>query len=894
MADDCGICLALPEKFGCGWCQGSDRCEVQEQCGAPSVWSNRIQSCPNPEIHSFRPQLGPWDGRTNITLGRNISDIYNYTTPRTDTLSSIPDGQYNFTAELPVRTTQVTDFVTKNFTSFDCNTYSSCTQCVSSFFPCDWCIDGNRCTHDTAENCRNDILVTGVSRMGPSYRSGPGFCPTINSTSDGTNEILVPSGVKKAIKVKVHIIGQFIVQTRFVCQFNIEGRVTHVNAQLLADTIYCEPVEFTYTSHAPNITASFAVIWGGSKPLDNPNNTHILIYRCSDMADDCGICLALPEKFGCGWCQGSDRCEVQEQCGAPSVWSNRIQSCPNPEIHSFRPQLGPWDGRTNITLGRNISDIYNYTTPRTDTLSSIPDGQYNFTAKLPVRTTQVTDFITKNFTSFDCNTYSSCTQCVSSFFPCDWCIDGNRCTHDTAENCRNDILVTGVSRMGPSYRSGPGFCPTINSTSDGTNEILVPSGVKKAIKVKVHIIGQFIVQTRFVCQFNIEGCVTHVNAQLLADTIYCEPVEFTYTSHAPNITASFAVIWGGSKPLDNPNNTHILIYRCSDMADDCGICLALPEKFGCGWCQGSDRCEVQEQCGAPSVWSNRIQSCPNPEIHSFRPQLGPWDGRTNITLGRNMSDIYNYTTTRTDTLSSIPDGQYNFTAKLPVRTTQVTDFVTKNFTSFDCNTYSSCTQCVSSFFPCDWCIDGNRCTHDTAENCRNDILVTGVSRMVPSYRSGPGFCPTINSTSDGTNEILVPFGVKKAIKVKVHIIGQFIVQTRFVCQFNIEGRVIHVNAQLLADTIYCEPVEFTYTSRAPNITASFDVIWGGSKPLDNPNNTHILIYRCSDMADDSGTCLALPEKFGCGWCQGTDLCEVQEQCGAPSVWIFHLKRVTLS
>ena len=35
---------------------------------------------------------------------------------------------------------------------------------------------------------------------------------------------------------------------RFVCQFNIEGRVTSVNAQLLSDTIYCDEMEFTYTS----------------------------------------------------------------------------------------------------------------------------------------------------------------------------------------------------------------------------------------------------------------------------------------------------------------------------------------------------------------------------------------------------------------------------------------------------------------------------------------------------------------------------------------------------------------------------------------------------------------------------------------------------------------------
>ena len=90
---------------------------------------------------------------------------------------------------------------------------------------------------------------------------------------------------------------------RFVCQFNIEGRVTSVNAQLLSDTIYCDEMEFTYTSRAPNITATFAVIWGQSKPLDNPDNIHVLIYRCKEMANNCGMCLSLSEKYQCGWCQ---------------------------------------------------------------------------------------------------------------------------------------------------------------------------------------------------------------------------------------------------------------------------------------------------------------------------------------------------------------------------------------------------------------------------------------------------------------------------------------------------------------------------------------------------------------------------------------------------------------
>ena len=106
------------------------------------------------------------------------------------------------------------DFVATNFTFFDCNTYSSCTSCVSSLFPCDWCVDGHRCTHDTAENCRNDILVTGINRIGPSIRSGPAFCPRVTATPGGAAEILVSSGLQRSIRVKVDHIAQFIIQTR--------------------------------------------------------------------------------------------------------------------------------------------------------------------------------------------------------------------------------------------------------------------------------------------------------------------------------------------------------------------------------------------------------------------------------------------------------------------------------------------------------------------------------------------------------------------------------------------------------------------------------------------------------------------------------------------------------
>ncbi|XP_012277326.1 plexin-A4 [Orussus abietinus] len=386
----CLECLGAKDPY-CGWCSLENKCNLRSDCQDaakdPLYWiSYKSGRCTT--IATVVPeQLQRTTARTLELMIENLPTLkgqflcafsaldktlitnasrkaygVNCTTPRTDLLPSIPPGHHHFIAKLSVRMTNGPDLVATNFTFFDCNTYSSCTRCVSSDFPCDWCVDGHRCTHDTAENCRNDILVTGVSRMGPSYRSGPGFCPTINATD--SEEILVSSGIKKVIRVKVHIIGQFIVQTRFVCQFNIEGRVTSVNAQLLADTIYCDETEFSYTSRAPNITVPFAVIWGGSKPLDNPDNIHVVIYRCRDMADNCGMCLALAQKYGCGWCQSSARCEVRDQCDRGiDVWLNRNRTCPNPVIESFEPMVGPWDGKTNVTirginLGKSFNDIY--------------------------------------------------------------------------------------------------------------------------------------------------------------------------------------------------------------------------------------------------------------------------------------------------------------------------------------------------------------------------------------------------------------------------------------------------------------------------------------------------------------------------------------------------------
>ncbi|XP_065212600.1 plexin-A4-like [Planococcus citri] len=528
----------------------------------------------------------------------------------------------NIQSSIQLTSSNVTKLDETNSSSSDCNTYTSCTTCVTSSSPCDWCIDGHRCTHDTSENCRNDILVTGVNHGGPSYRSGPSFCPAITETLDGSSDILVHAGTRKSIRVKVRTIAQFIVQTRFLCKYNVEGRLRTLNAQLLAETMYCDSTEFSYNHSAPNVTATLAVIWGGSKPLDNPSNIHVVIYKCNEMAKSENACSSLEKKYECGWCQSSNQCQISNQCNntvpnKPVDFSNTRIADVNPKqlsrserkLVSLTMENFPESdtqfvcvfgiqGKDILTNATRLNSTISCATPSTDSLPFLAKGEYNYTAELSVTATNssISKFGLANVTFFDCNAYSSCTTCVTSPSPCDWCVDGNRCTYDTSENCRYDILVTGVNHGGPSYRSGPAFCPTIIETLGGSSEILIHADTKKSIRFKVRMIGQFIVQTRFLCQYNIEGKVTSLNADLIGDTIYCEQMKFSYTHSAPNVTVPLAVIWGGSKSLDNPLDIHVVIYKCNEMAKSNETCSTLTEKYGCGWCQSTNRCEHSNEC----------------------------------------------------------------------------------------------------------------------------------------------------------------------------------------------------------------------------------------------------------------------------------------------------------
>lgn len=384
----CGECLGASDPY-CGWCSLENRCSIKSLCSGADqdslYWLSyrsgkcttitgispaQIQKTTTRTLALSIQNLPTIDGqflcgftangRTEYTNATRSFAGISCPTPPTETVQIMGSQKHDLVAKLAVRMQSGPDFTATNFTFFDCSSYTTCTECVSSPYPCDWCVTGHRCTHDTGENCRGDLLVTGVKQKGTSYRSGPKFCPRID-LPDMQSEILVPAGLARKITVSVHEIAPVIASTRFACQFNVEGRVRQVNAQLLGELVFCDAMEFTYTSLAPNITASFAIIWDNNKSLDNPNGIHILVYQCSSMADNCGFCLELPSKYNCGWCKDANSCQYKDHCAETSLLKSH-NTCPNPQILTFEPMSGPHEGGTNITikginLGRQFEDI---------------------------------------------------------------------------------------------------------------------------------------------------------------------------------------------------------------------------------------------------------------------------------------------------------------------------------------------------------------------------------------------------------------------------------------------------------------------------------------------------------------------------------------------------------
>ncbi|KAK2152664.1 hypothetical protein LSH36_322g03037 [Paralvinella palmiformis] len=398
----CDECIGAGDPH-CGWCASQSRCTEVDECSEVEyVWIKHNEKCPG--IQKIQPHSLPYldTDLTPIkvrlwllTLPDPDKDvmcqIYGASGQRFDGRAFRNDIELTVTCEgftgLPTvppdevahnvsLTLVVADkqWVTTSVHIYDCSHFDSCSACTGSQYPCGWCIVDGLC-REQKQSCpsKGPILVSPyvdvihsrlVLSSGQSHvREGPDSCPSIEPIDDYN----VPSGHEAAITVRGKNLqlwdgGQ--TYPGLSCVFKSPTNHIYTPAVVTEGAvgteeylIKCDPVQLSYIQDKGLINFPFNVEWEFGKVLENPQNVEVVVYKCSAMVSNCGMCLTLNAVYKCGWCQTV--CTLEEDC--PN-WLNRDDVCPDPMILRFEPSSGPINGRTILTihgfnLGRKVDDV---------------------------------------------------------------------------------------------------------------------------------------------------------------------------------------------------------------------------------------------------------------------------------------------------------------------------------------------------------------------------------------------------------------------------------------------------------------------------------------------------------------------------------------------------------
>ncbi|KAF7629263.1 Sema domain-containing protein [Meloidogyne graminicola] len=438
--------------------------------------------------------------------------------------------------------------------------------------------------------------------------------------------------------------------------------------------------------------------------LDEKNGFLYINIRLCTQSQDCHSCLKAGNPY-CGWCLKPSACTTQEVCEADALnpradWLNyKSGRCPairsvepreqqitysrpiHLRIENAPPALASHDGSTTSTLycsfqfpnlllvnvsamSRDGDQVVCSTPTRSNLKTLVSETQTlnevalnGLSSRLSiVQTADSAVLASTNFTFFDCHQLLSCQECASIRFPCDWCALSSRCVPNAEDICQGEPL-----RIGPSSRRGPEFCPSFSSPE---GDLFVYSGHRRKVKVQASNLHEQM--GAFKCQYTLIGqnSVTHEKlAQREGDEIICDEMLFEFGGSGDGngtATALFGIVWATRSltssvfhPLDNSQRMRVIIYRCQQLANNCGLCLTLDvRKFECGWCENEGFCSPKTDCKGEwlSLDGNSVVSapstvvCPNPRIDDFQPRKGPINGGTKMTifgsnLGLRFSDV---------------------------------------------------------------------------------------------------------------------------------------------------------------------------------------------------------------------------------------------------------------
>ncbi|KTG46644.1 hypothetical protein cypCar_00009527 [Cyprinus carpio] len=386
---DCHSCLSNRDPY-CGWCSLEGRCTRKMDCARHAqlhhwIWSyGRERQCVS--IESLYPSIQSREEQTQVSFtvlqlpvlskDESLSCAFGSLaaqaavvmenritcqSPAPEQLPPSPPGNDHVSVPMALRFGDVTISHT-NITFYDCkavgrlNATSPCMACVSSMWPCHWCVKDELCTH--AKSCPRQHIIYNSREQ--SLPHGPDSCPCVWALQSSP---LVPVGFDSELSLQGKNLDIFEDEEDYACVLVIEGQELRLQATLDHDketgthVFKCATYQFRYSGKQFEYSAPVYLQWGTQR-IDSAPHLRLQLYDCSVGQSDCSQCRAVAANYGCVWCADeTPGCVYNQSCTTGTV-----DTCPPPLITEVEPLTGPLEGGILLTiqgsnLGQSFQDI---------------------------------------------------------------------------------------------------------------------------------------------------------------------------------------------------------------------------------------------------------------------------------------------------------------------------------------------------------------------------------------------------------------------------------------------------------------------------------------------------------------------------------------------------------
>nr|DBA18480.1 TPA: hypothetical protein GDO54_016719 [Pyxicephalus adspersus] len=366
----CTECLEAADAY-CGWCTMEARCSMQQECSNSedaAFWTSPrggVQQCPAVriipnemdiasetqtillQITGNLPSLQLMNASCDYGNGVHLPARIVYDAeqqwahcsflPR-EKFPEFPtnEDQVNVTLAITVGGIHIAE---NNFVIYDCqrtqniHPKTSCTSCVTSAWPCSWCVNQHKCVSNSFQ-C--DSVVQNATD-----------CPQITTTYLPPT----PTGIARDFTLSLANVN-LSQDLALECDFGPEQ--TFPAKWLNSSSVLCSNVLLHTSESSQKFQVNLQLINHSGQFLDNPNKVIVEVYNCASETTDCSRCLGrIDLGHLCTWSENSASCRLNSELSPVQ------NTCPAPEIWKIEPISGPLQGGTLVTIhGRNLGSRF--------------------------------------------------------------------------------------------------------------------------------------------------------------------------------------------------------------------------------------------------------------------------------------------------------------------------------------------------------------------------------------------------------------------------------------------------------------------------------------------------------------------------------------------------------